>query len=85
MIYEFDYEDTANQVSDDELGIGTATRLLLIEESDELEGKAKERNYFLFVRKFYVESVCTEARVYKRREREYPTSYCCVQRMIVVS
>ena len=56
MIHEFDYENTASQVSDDELGIGTATRLLLIEESDELEGTAKERN-FLSVRKFYVECV----------------------------
>ena len=25
MIHGFDYENTANQVSDDELGIGTAT------------------------------------------------------------
>ena len=60
MFYEFDYEDTANQVSDDEPGIGTATQLLLIEESDELEGTAKERNFFLSLRKFCVESVCTE-------------------------
>ena len=40
MIYEF---DTANQVSDDELGIGTATRLLLIEESNELEDTARRK------------------------------------------
>ena len=46
MIHEFDYENIANQVSD-EIGSGTATRLLLIEESDELEGTAKEQNYFL--------------------------------------
>ena len=57
MIHEFDYENTANQVSDDELGIGTGTRLLLIEESNELEGTAKERNFFLSVRKLYVEHV----------------------------
>ena len=56
-IHEFDYENIANQVSDDELGIGTATRLLLIEESVKLEGTAKERNFFLSVRKFYVECV----------------------------
>ena len=31
--------------------------MLLIEESDELEGTAKERNFFLSVRKFYVECV----------------------------
>ena len=43
----FDYENIVNQVSDDELGIGTATRLLLIEEPDELEGTMKERNFFL--------------------------------------
>ena len=55
MIHEFDYENIANQVSDDEIGIGTATQLLLIENSDELEGTAKERNFFLFVKKFYVE------------------------------
>ena len=54
-IHEFDYKTTANQLSDDEIGIGTATRLLLIENSDELEGTSKERNFFLSVRKFYVE------------------------------
>ena len=47
MIHEFDYENIANQVSDDEIGIGTATRLLLIEESDELEGTAKETSFSL--------------------------------------
>ena len=45
-IHDVDYENDTNQVSD-ELGIGTATRLLLIEESDELEGISKERNFSL--------------------------------------
>jgi len=57
MIHEFDYENFANQVSDDELGIGTATRFVLIEESHELEGTAKERNFFFPVGKCYIECV----------------------------
>jgi len=41
-IHEFDYDNLANKVCDPELGIGTATQLLLIEKSNELEGRAKE-------------------------------------------
>ena len=37
-IHTFSYESPSNQLSNDELGIGTAARLLLIENSDELEG-----------------------------------------------
>ena len=36
-IHTFSYESPSNQLSNDELGIGTAARLLLIENSDELE------------------------------------------------
>ena len=41
----------------DELGIGSATQLLLIENSDELEGTQEEQNFFRCVRKFYSERV----------------------------
>lgn len=46
IIHEFDYEDVTHQLSDDEIGIGTAALLLLIEKSDEIEGTAKEKNFF---------------------------------------
>ena len=57
MIHEFKYINIADHVSDDEIGIGTSTRLLLSEESDEQEGTGKERNFFLSVRKLYIECV----------------------------
>lgn len=56
-IHKFDYANIRNQLSNDELGIGTAARLHLIEMSDELEGTQREKNFFLSVRQFYVECV----------------------------
>ena len=45
------------QLPNSELGIGTATKLCLIENSDELEGTSKEENFFCSVRSFYIECV----------------------------
>ena len=45
-IHSFDYENVANQLSNDELGIDSATRLLLIENSDILEGTKEEKKFF---------------------------------------
>ena len=56
-IHTFEYENPNNQLSNDELGIGTAARLLLIENSDNLEGTHKEDNFFHSIRQFYVECV----------------------------
>ena len=56
-IHTFDYENVSNQVSNDELGIGTAARLNLIESSEELEGIRREDTFFLSVQYFYVECV----------------------------
>ena len=56
-IHSFDFNNNANQLSDEELGFGSATRLFLIENSDELEGTQEEQNFFCFVRKFYSECV----------------------------
>ena len=56
-IHTFDYENVSNQLSNDELGIGTAARLNLIESSEELEGTRREDIFFLSVRHFYVECV----------------------------
>ena len=56
-IHSFDYEKVVNQLSNDELGIGSATRLLLIENSDILEGTQKEKKFFSSVRNFYTECV----------------------------
>ena len=56
-IYSIGFENIANQLSNDKLGIGSAARLLLIENSDELEGTQEEQNFFQFVRKFYFECV----------------------------
>ena len=55
-ILSFDYENVANQLSNDELGIGSATRLL-IENSDVLEGTEEEKKFFSSVRNFYTECV----------------------------
>ena len=51
-IYSFDFD---NQLSNDELGIGSATRLLLIESSDVLEGTREEEKFFRSVRGFYTD------------------------------
>ena len=56
-IHSFNYEDTANQLCNDELGIGTAARLLLLENSDELEGTRREDDFFFSIRHFYMECV----------------------------
>ena len=56
-VHSIDFENIANQLSNDELGIGSAAQLLLIENSDELEGTQEEQNFFQFVRKFYFECV----------------------------
>ena len=45
-------------MDNEELGIGTATRLLLEEESDTFEGTCQEANFFSTVREFYHEAVC---------------------------
>ena len=57
VIHEFDYKNLSNQLSDVEIGIGTATRLLLIERSDDIEGTSKEQKFFLSVRNFYTACV----------------------------
>ena len=49
-IHSFDFDNLANQLSNDELGIGSATRLLLIESSDVLEGIREEEKFFRSVR-----------------------------------
>ena len=56
-IYSIGFKNITNQLSNDELGIGSAARLLLIENSDELEGTQEEQNFFQFVQKFYFECV----------------------------
>ena len=53
----FSYESPSNQLLIDELGIGTATRLRLIENSDELEGTRREDSFYLSIRQLYVECV----------------------------
>ena len=56
-VYSFDYANQTIQLPNSELGIGTATRMCLIENSDELEGTSKEEKFFLSVRSFYIECV----------------------------
>ena len=56
-IYEFNFCDAAVVVHDSELGIGTATRLLLEEEADSIEGTHQELAFFAAVREFYKEVV----------------------------
>ena len=68
-IHSIDFENIANQLSNDELGIGSAARLLLIGNSDELEGTQEEQNFFQFVRKYNstcdIDAVLMEFREYK--------------------
>ena len=52
-----DYADRSNQVTDDGLGIGMATRLLLAENEDEVAGTQLEKKFFSAVRLFYVTTV----------------------------
>ena len=56
-IYEFNFCNGAVAVPDPELAIGTATRLLLEEEADSIEGTGKEVAFFAAVREFYKEAV----------------------------
>ena len=50
--------DRSKQVLNDELGIGTSTRLLLVGElQDEVVGTALEKDFFLHVRSFYETTV----------------------------
>jgi len=48
-IHVFDYKSIVNQLSNDEIGISTTTRLHLMEKADELEGTQREKNFFLSV------------------------------------
>lgn len=52
-IHTFDYESLNNQLSDDEIGIGTSTRLYLIGNSDEIEG-----TQFFCIRSLFLYGVC---------------------------
>ena len=56
-IYEFNFCDAAVAVPDSELGIGTATRLLLEEEADSIEGTHQGVAFFAAIREFYKEVV----------------------------
>ena len=51
------YTDSRNQVGDNELGIGMATRLLLIDNEDEVAGTQLEKSFFNVVRLFYQNTV----------------------------
>ena len=53
-----DFKDESNQLSDDELGIGTSTRLLLCGDlEDDIVGTIKEARFFKSVRTFYETAV----------------------------
>ena len=53
-----DFKDESNQLSDDELGIGTSTRLLLCGDlEDDIVGTRKEARFFKSVRTFYETAV----------------------------
>ena len=57
-ITKLDYLDPENQATNDELGIGTTTRLLLCGDlEDEVVGTSIERRFFKYVRSFYEASV----------------------------
>ena len=57
-IITIDYSDSSNQLSNDELGIGTSTRLLLCGDLEDLVGTAVERHFFRNVRLFYETRSC---------------------------
>ena len=53
-----DYLDPENQATNDELGIGTTTRLLLCGDlEDEVVGTSIERRFYKYVRSFYEANV----------------------------
>ena len=56
-IYAFDYTNPECEVCNEELAIGTATRLMIKEEADVFEGTRLETAFFSGVRKFYREAV----------------------------
>ena len=56
-IDQFDYRNVEHAVDNEEHGIGTATRLLLEEESDTFECTCQEANFFSTIREFYHEAV----------------------------
>ena len=57
-VTNIDYLNQNNQVSNDELGIGTSTRLLLCGElEDEVVGTVTESHFFSCVRSFYEASI----------------------------
>ena len=51
------YDDIRNQLSNEELGVGTSTLLLLAEFQDEVEGTPIETRFFSSIRLFYQETV----------------------------
>ena len=51
------YDDVENQLSNEELGVGISTLLLLAEFQDEIEGTPIETRFFSSVRLFYQETV----------------------------
>ena len=51
------YYERDNQVENDELGIGTSTRLLLLELEDDIAGTSIEHHFFSHVHDFYETSV----------------------------
>ena len=57
-ITEIECTETCNQVCNNELGIGTTTRLLLSEQSieDDFVGTSVESRFYASVRAFYVKS-----------------------------
>ena len=53
-ITTLDYLDPENQATNDELGIGTTTRLFLCGDlKDEVVGTSIERRFYKYVRSFY--------------------------------
>ena len=56
-ITSIDFTDASIQLSDDELGIGTSTRLLWCGDLEDMVGTALERRFFKCVRTFYETSV----------------------------
>ena len=57
-ITTINFKDADNQLSDDELGIGTSTRLLLCDElEDDIVGTRKEVRFYSSVRTFYETAV----------------------------
>lgn len=73
-IYEFDYTNSEFEVGNEELAIGTATRILLEEESDKFEGTRQGMTFFAKVREFYCEAVHNMLDKFPFREKNHPRS-----------